>query len=218
MAPYEALYGRPCRSPLGWTEVGERSITGPNLIKDTSEKVSLIRQRLLTAQSRQKSYADVRRQPLKFEVRDHVFLKVMPKRGVVRFGKRGKLLPRFIGPFEILERIGTVVYWLALPPSMSGVHEVFHVSMLRKYTQDPAHVVDWGQIEIDTDGTFEEEPVCILDSRDQVLRRKTVRLVRVLWRHYGVEEYTWEREDTMWVTYPFLFRDEGTWFSRLAIK
>ena len=87
------------------------------------------------AQSRQKSYADVRRRPLEFEVRDHVFLKVMPKRGVVRFGKRGKLLPRFVGPFEILERVGTVAYRLALPPSMSGVHEVFHVSMLQKYTQ-----------------------------------------------------------------------------------
>ena len=113
-----------------------------------------------------------------------------PKRGVIRFGKRGKLSPRFIGPFEIPERISTVEYRLALPPSMSSVHKVFHVSMLRKYTPDPAHVVDWGQIEIDTDGTFEEGPMCILDGRDQVLRRKTVRLVRVLWWHYGVEEST----------------------------
>ena len=156
--------------------------------------------------------------PLEFEVGDHVFLKVMPKRGVVRFGKRGKLSPRFIRPFEILERIGAVAYRLALPPNMSGVHEVFHVSMLRKYTPNPAHVVDWGQIEVDTDETFEEGPVCILNSRDQVLRRKTVRLVRVLWRHYGGEESMWEREDTMRATYPFLFRDEGTWFSRLAFK
>ena len=190
MAPYEALYGRPCRSPLCWTEVGESSITGPDLIRDTSEKVSLIRQRLLTAQSRQKSYADVRRRPLEFEVGDHVFLKVMPKWGVVRFGKRGKLSPRFIGHFEILERVDTVAYRLALPPSMSGVHEVFHISILQKYTPNPAHVVDWGQIEVDKDGTFEEGPVCIVDSRDKVLRRKTVRLVRVLWRHYEVEEST----------------------------
>ena len=116
---------------------------------------------------------------------------------MVKFGKRGKLSPRFIGPFEILERIGTVEKRLALPPSMSGVHEVFHVSMLWKYTPDPAHVVDWGQIEVDTDGTFEEGLVCIVDSRDQILRRKTVRLVRVLWRHYGVEESTWESEDTI---------------------
>ena len=142
----------------------------------------------------------------------------MPKRGVVRFGKRGKLSPRFIGPFEILERVGTVAYRLALPPSMSGVHEVFHVSMLRRYTPDPAHVVDWEKIEIDTDGTFEEGPVRIIDSRDQVLRRKTVRLVKVLWKHRGVEEATWEREYTMRATYPFLFRDEGTSCSGLITK
>ena len=198
--------------------MGESSITSPDMIGDTSEKVSLIRQRLLTAQSRHKSYADVRRRPLEFEVGDHVFLKVMPNRGVVRFSKCGKLSPRFIGPFEVLERIDTIAYRLALSPSMIGVHKVFHVSMLQKYTPDPAHVVDWGQIEVDTDGTLEEGPVCILDSRDQVLRRKTVRLVRVLWRHCGVEESTWEREDRMRATYPFLFRNDGTWFSYLKFK
>ena len=143
---------------------------------------------------------------------------MIPKRGVIKFGKHEKLSPRFIGPFEILERVDTVAYRLALPPSMSGVNEVFHVSMLREYTPDPAHVVDWGEIEINTEGTFEEGPVCIVDSRDRVLQRKTVRLVRVLWQHYGVEESTWEREDTMQATYPFLFRDEGTWFSRLRFK
>ena len=218
MAPYEALYGRLCRSSICWTEVGESFITVPDLIRDTSKKVSLIRQHLLMAQSRQKSYADVRRQPLEFEVRDHVFLKVMPKRGVVRFGKRGKLSSRFIGPFEILERVGIVAYQLALPPSMSSVHEVFHFSMLRRYTPDPAHVVDWGEIEVNTDGTFEEGPMRIIDSRDQVLRRKTVRLMKVLWQHCGVDEATWDREDTMQATYPFLFRDKGTQFSRLIIK
>ena len=118
MAPCGALYGRPCRSPLCWTKVGESSITGLDLIRDTSEKVSLIRQRLLPAQSRQKSYVDVRRRPLEFAVEDHVFLKVMPKRGVVRFCKRGKLSPRFIRPVEILERVGVVAYRLALQPSI----------------------------------------------------------------------------------------------------
>ena len=141
---------------------------------------------------------------------DHVFLKVMPKRGVVRFGKQGKLAPRYIGPFKILERVGTVAYRLALPQSLLGVREVFHVSMLRKYTPDLAHVVNWGEITVDTDETFEEGPMRILDSRDQVLRHKTVRLVKVLWQHRGVEEAMWEREDTMQDTYPFLFRDEGT--------
>ena len=118
---------------------------------------------------------------------DQVFLKVMPKREVVRFGKRGKLAPRYIGPFEVLKRMGTVAYWLALPPSLSGVHEVLHVSMLRKYTPNPAHVVDWREITVDTDGTFEEGLVRTLDSRDQVFRCKIVRLVKVLWQHRGVE-------------------------------
>ena len=147
---------------------------------------------------------------------DHVFLKVMPKRGVVRFDKRGKLSPRFIEPFEILERVGTIAYRLALLPSISGVH--FHISMLRKYTPDPAHVKDLEEIDVDTDGTFEEGPVLIMDSRDQVFLSKIVRLVKVLWQHCRVEEATWEHEDTMRATYPFLFRDEGTWFSRLVIK
>ena len=95
---------------------------------------------------------------------DHVFLKVMPKREVIRFGKQGKLSPRYIGPFEELERVGIVAYQLALPPSSSSVHDIFHVSMLRKYTQDPTHVVDWGELFVDIDGTFEEGPVCIMDS------------------------------------------------------
>ena len=189
--------------------MGESSITGPNLIKDTSEKVGMIRKCLFTAQSRQKSYADIRRRPLEFEVGDHVFLKVMPKRGVIRFGKRGKLSPRYIRPFEVLERVGAVAYRLALPQSLSSVHEVFHISMLRKYTPDPTHIVDWGELVIDVDGTFEEGLVRIMDSREHVLHGKTVRLVKVLWKHRGVEEATWECEDTVRANYPFLFEGEG---------
>ena len=124
---------------------------------------------------------------------DHVFLKVMLKRGVVRFDKRGKLAPRYIWLFEILERVGIVDYRLALPPCLSSVHEVLQVSMLWKYTPDSAHIVDWGGIVVDIDGTFEEGPVRIMDSWDQVLRRKTVRLVKVLWKLLGVEKATWER-------------------------
>ena len=112
------------------------------------------------------SYVNRRCRPLEYEESDHIFLKVMPKRGVVRFGKRGKLAPRYIGPFEILERVGAVAYRLALPPSLSRVHEVFHVSMFRKYTPDPAHLVDYGDITVDTNGTFEEGPVHIFDSRN----------------------------------------------------
>ena len=121
--------------------MGESSITGPNLIRDTSENVGLIRKCLLTAQSRQKNYANRRHRPLEFEVGDHVFLKVMPKIGVVRFDKQGKLAARYIRPFEVFERVGTVAHRLALPLSLSCVHEVFHVSILRKYTLDPSHLV-----------------------------------------------------------------------------
>ena len=141
--------------------------------------MDLIWKRLLMAQSRHKSYADRRRRPLEFEVGDHIFLKVMPKRGVVWIGKWGKLSPRYIGPFEILERVGIIAYRLALLPSLSGVHAVFHIFMLRKYTPDLTHVVDWAEF-VDVDGTLEERLIRIMDSQDQVLRRKTVRLVKVL--------------------------------------
>ena len=150
MTPYGSLFERPCRSSLCWTKVGESSITGPDLIRDTSEKVELIQKRLLTTQGRQKNYVGRRRRTLVFEVGGHVFL------NVVRFGKRGKLAPRYIEPFEILERVGAVTYRLTLPLSMAGVHEVFHVFMLQKYTPDSAHVVDWGEVVVNTDGTFEE--------------------------------------------------------------
>ena len=148
---------------------GRETHHGSGLVRDTSKKADLIQKRLLTTQSWQKSYADRRRQPLEFEVGDHVFLKVMPKKWVVRFGKQGKISPRYIGPFEVLNRVGTVAYRLALSPSLSGVHAVFHVSTLQKCTLDLTHVVDYGELVVDTDGTFEEGLVRIMDSRDQVL-------------------------------------------------
>ena len=137
----------------------------------------------------------------------------MPKRGVIRFGKRGKLSPRYIGPFEVLERVGAVAYRLVLSSSLLSLHEVFNVSMLRKYTPYPTHTVDWGELVVDEDETFEEGPVRIMDSREQVLRGKTVRLIKVLWQHRGVEEATWEREDTVHANYPFLFDGEGVFSS-----
>ena len=140
MAPYEALYGRKCRSPLCW-EVGERQLTGPELVQITSEKVPIIQQRLRIAFSRQKSYADPRRKDVSFLAGDMVFLKVSPIRGVMRFGKKGKLAPRYIGPFVIRSRVGEVAYRLILPHELSRIHPVFHVSMLRKYIPDPSHVL-----------------------------------------------------------------------------
>ncbi|KAA0067099.1 pol protein [Cucumis melo var. makuwa] len=162
MAPFEALYDKCCRSPVCWGEVGEQRLVGPELVRSTNEAIQKIRSRMHTAQSRQKSYADVRRKDLEFEVGDKVFLKVAPVRGVLRFERKGKLSPRFVGPFEILERIGPVAYRLALPPSLSTVHDVFHVSMLRKYVPDPSHVVDYEPLEIDENLSYTEQPVEVL--------------------------------------------------------
>jgi len=130
MVPYEALYGRKCRSPLYWDEVGERQLLGPDIVQDTKDKIVLIRKRMLTAHSRQKSYADQHRRKLEFEVGDQVFLKVSPMKGVIRFGKKGKLSPRYVGPFEVKEVVGQVAYRVALPPELAGVLDVFHVSTL----------------------------------------------------------------------------------------
>ena len=151
MAPYEALYGRKCRSPVHWDEAGERQFLGPELVEQATEAIKKIREKMKTAQSRQKSYADRRRRPLEFEPGEKVFLKISPTKRITRFRKRGKLNPRFIGPFEILERVGKVAYRLALPPSLSGVHDIFHVSMLRKYIADPSHILRYPEVEVTPD-------------------------------------------------------------------
>ncbi|KAL5550792.1 hypothetical protein UlMin_000968 [Ulmus minor] len=209
MAPYEALYGRKCRSPVHWYETGETRLSTSDFIEETTEAIKKIKQRMETAQSRQKSYADKRRRPLEFQVGDSVFLKVAPMKGVMRFGKKGKLSPRFIGPFEILERVGKVAYKLALPPELSSVHNVFHVSMLKKYVSDPSHVLEHEPIQVNEDLTYEEKPVQILDRKDKTLRNKVIPLVKVLWRNHKIEEATWEREDDMRINYPELFQIFG---------
>ena len=157
------------------------------------------------AQDRQKSYADLRRKPLAFEVGDKVLLKVSPMKGVMRFGKKGKLSPKYIGPYEILERIGTVAYRSALPPELSKVHDVFHVSQLRRYISDPSHVIPTESVEVEPNLTFEERPVQILDRQEKILRRKVVPIVKVLWRSQKYEEATWETEESMRQKYPELF-------------
>jgi hypothetical protein len=205
MAPFEALYGRKCRSPLYWDDVGERAIVGPQLVADTVEKVTKIRERILTAQSRQKSYADNRRRPLEFAEGDRVFLKVSPMRGVMRFGKKGKLSPRYIGPYEILERIGKVAYRIALPPSLTGVHDVFHVSTLRKYEPDPSHVLQPEQIQLKEGLQYEERPIRILDTKEKQLRNKVIKLVKLQWSNHTEGEATWELEDVIRQRYPYLY-------------
>ncbi|KAK6119434.1 hypothetical protein DH2020_046824 [Rehmannia glutinosa] len=202
MAPYEALYGRKCRSPLYWSKVGEKKILGPELVEQTVQMIGKIRDRIKIAQDRQKSYADRRRKYLRFDVGEKVFLKVAPMKGVIRFGEKGKLKPRFIGPFEILERIGDLAYRLALPPNLSSVHSVFHVSMLRKYVHDPSHVVNYTILDINKDLTYEEAPEAILERKIHKLRNKDVALVKVQWKGHGSNEATWEREQEVRAKYP----------------
>ena len=205
MAPYEALYGRKCRTPLCWDEVGERKLLGPEIVQVTTDNVKVIRDRLKIEQDRQKSYADNRKRDLEFQVGDQVFMRISPWKGVLRFGKKGKLSPRYMGPYEIVERIGEVAYRLRLPPELARIHDVFHVFMLRKYIADPSHVLRDQPVELKEDLTYEERPVQIVDRKDQVLRNKVIPLVKVLWMNHGREEATWEREDQMQTQYPHLF-------------
>ncbi|XP_073056957.1 uncharacterized protein [Primulina eburnea] len=205
MAPYESLYGRKCRSPLNWDEVGERKMLGPELFQQTADVIALIQDRMKTAQTRQKSYADNRRMPLKFEVGDHVFVKIAPLKGIMRFGRKGKLSPRFIGPFEILDRIGERAYCLALPPGLDRVHNVFHVSMLRKYISNPSHVLRHEALDLMSNLTYQEVPIQILDRKVKVLRNKEIGIIKILWRNQLVEESTWEPEEEMKQRYPELF-------------
>ncbi|KAH0669343.1 hypothetical protein KY285_023504 [Solanum tuberosum] len=208
MAPYEALYGRRCRSPIGWFEVGEVGLIGPDLVHQAMEKVKVIQERLKTAQSRQKSYTDVRRRALEFEVDDWVYLKVSPMNGVMRFGKKGKLSPRYIGPYRIAKKIGKVAYELELPQELAAVHLVFHVSMLKKCMGDTSLIIPTEDIRIKDSLSYEEIPVQILDRQVRKLRTKEVASVKVLWRNQFVEEATWEAEEDMKKRYPHLFESK----------
>ncbi|RVX14555.1 Transposon Ty3-G Gag-Pol polyprotein [Vitis vinifera] len=173
---------------------------------------------LKAAQSRHKSYADHRRRDLEFEVGDHVFLKVSPMKSVMRFGRKGKLSPRFVGPFEILERVGTLAYKVALPPSLSKVHNVFHVSTLRKYIYDPSHVVELEPIQIFEDLTYEEVPVQIVDVMDKVLRHAVVKLVKVQWSNHSIREATWELEEEMREKHPQLFKTQNSRERKVGVR
>ncbi|CAN6557511.1 unnamed protein product [Malus baccata var. baccata] len=171
-------------------EVGERVLMGPEIVKETTQNIQVIKSNLKAAHDRQKSLADRHAIDRVYKVGDWVFLKLSPWRGVVQFGKNGKLSARYIGPYQITERVGEVAYRLKLPPELSKVHDVFHVYMLRHYVSDPSHVIPPQPLEINSDLTYDEEPVTILDWKDKVLRNKTVRLVKVLWRNHSVEEAT----------------------------
>ncbi|GJX97463.1 hypothetical protein Tco_0353261 [Tanacetum coccineum] len=185
MCAVRGFYGRKCSSLIMWAEVGEGQLIGPELVQETTEKISQIKDRLKAARDRQKSYANKRRKPLEFSVGDYVLLKVSPWKGVVRFGKKGKLAPRFVGPFEIIEKVGPVAYRLDLPEELDGVHDTFHLN-------------------------FVEEPVEILEREFKKLKRSRIAIVKVRWNSKRGPEFTWEREDQMKLKYPHLFSADSS--------
>ncbi|GKC27397.1 reverse transcriptase domain-containing protein [Tanacetum coccineum] len=194
-APFEALYGRKCRSPVCWAEVGDVQLTGPEIIHETTKKIVQIRQRLQAARDRQRSYANVRRKPLEFQVGNRVMLKVSPHKGIFRFGKQGKLNPRYIGLFKILERIGPVAYKLELTKELSNVHNTFHVSNLKKCLSDESLIIPMKELQLDDKLNFVEEPVEIMDREIKQLKRSRIPIVKVRWNSKKGPEFTWEHED-----------------------
>jgi hypothetical protein len=206
-APYEVLYGRKCRTPLCWNEVGERQLVGPEIVQITTDKIKQIQERLKVARDRQKSYADRRRKDLEFQIGDFVMLKVSPWKGVMRFGKKGKLSPRYVGPFRITERVGNVAYKLDLPEQLRGVHNTFHVSNLRKCLAEPESAIPLQGIEVDQKLSFIEEPIEIVDHKVRKLRNKEIKLVKVQWKFHRGQEATWEAESEMRAKYPHLFSE-----------
>ncbi|GKC42438.1 hypothetical protein Tco_1060160 [Tanacetum coccineum] len=205
VAPFEVLYGRICRSPIYWAEVGDAQLTGPEIIRETIEKIIQIKHRLQASRDRQRSYADKRRKPLEFQVRDKVMLKVLPWKGVIRFGKRGKLNPRYIGPFKILAKVGTVAYQLELPEQLSRVHSTFHVSNLKKCLSDEPLAIPLDEIHVDNKLNFIKEPVKVMDREVKCLKQSRIPIVKFHWKSRRGLEYTWEREDQMQKKYPHLF-------------
>ncbi|XP_021749506.1 uncharacterized protein LOC110715246 [Chenopodium quinoa] len=185
MAPFKALYGRKCRSPICWNDISETMILGPQMIEDTFKQVREIQ----AAQHRLKRYADLKQREEEFKIGDKVLLKVSPMKGVMRFGKKGKLNPKYIGPYEILQRIGKVAY--------------------RKYIPDKSHVLQPETIDLDQSLTYEERPVKIPDSKARSTSNKNVNIVKVLWSNQEYEEATWEAEDEMKKKYPELFQVFG---------
>ncbi|GJT37819.1 putative reverse transcriptase domain-containing protein [Tanacetum coccineum] len=204
-APFDALYSRKCRSPVCWAKVGQVQLTGLEIVQETTKKIIQIKQRIQAARDRQKSYADLKRKPMEFQVGDKVMLKVSPWKGVVRFGKRGKLNPRYVGPFKVLGKVGAVAYKLELPQELSRVHNTFHVSNLKKcYSDDPLAVPLEG-LHVDDKLHFVEEPVEIMDREVKQLRRSRVPIIKVRWNSRRGPEFTWEREDQFRKKYPHLF-------------
>jgi hypothetical protein len=202
MSPFEALYGWPYCTPLSWSESGEWVIFGPDIVTEAEEKVRQIRANILTAQSHQKSYTDKRCHPLEFEVGNHVYLQVSRMKGVCCFSIKGKLAPGYIGPYPIIDKYGWTSYEVELPSKLSGVHNMFHVSQLKRYLKPPTDVVIKDTIPLEPDLTYKTHPIKILDQQDWVMRNKTTQFDKIQLNDHSKDEATWEHEDFLQSIYP----------------
>src|SRR3954471_24789410 len=204
MAPFEVLCGRKCRTPLNWSETGERALVGPDITQHAEDQVRVICEHLKAAQSRQKSNYDREHEEMVYQPGEYAYLRVTLMRGTHRFRIKGKLAPRNIGPFRILSRSGPVAYRLELPPNLSQVHDVFHVSQLRGCFKDPIREVEHDMIELQQGLTYQEHPSRILDQSERRTRNKTVKFLKVQRSNHSKDEATWEREDRLRDEYPDL--------------
>eukprot|EP00253_Pinus_taeda_P027064 PITA_27064 len=189
MSPFEVLYGRKCHTPSSWGGPEDKIMLGPEMLKEMEQMVKKVQANLKVAQDRQKSYADQKRNFKEFHVGEHVYVRIRAKKSTLQWSGCAKLAPRFCGPFQILGRIGPVAYQLALP-SHIRVHNVFHVSVLKKYIYDPKHIISWQDIQVEPEGEFPVKPVSILDRRRVVLRKRAIIQVKVQWQHFGPDEAT----------------------------
>jgi hypothetical protein len=202
VAPFELLYGQRCRTPLNWTEPGEKVIFGPNIVEEAEIIVHHVQENFKATKSRQETYTNKRRRPLEFEVGDHVYLRVSPMKGIKRFGVKRKLVPRYIGLFPILKECGTVAYKLDLPPSLAGVHDLFHMSQLKKCLKALVDIVLPEVTPLEADLSYPKHPINVLNQKDHVTRRKTIMFFKIQWNNNSEEEATWESEDFLRSCHP----------------
>jgi hypothetical protein len=208
LSPFKILYGRKCTTPIRWDNPADRLMVGPEILQEMENIVRKVQQNLKEAQDRQKSYADQKRRNLEFQVGDHVYMKVKAQKLSLKLGNYANLAPRFCGPLEILTRIGPVAYQLALPTNLR-IHNVFHVSLLKKYIHDPTHRIDWNLVQVEPKGEFQVEPLRILDWREITLRNRSITQVKVQWKHFSPEEATLDLEEDLRKSHPILFQERN---------
>jgi len=208
LSQFEILYGRNCNTPISWSNLIDQVMLGPELLKEMELTVKHVQSNLKIAQDRKKSNANLDRTQREFQVGEHVFVRVKLRKNSFKLGNCANLAPKYCGPFEVLTRVGHVAYQISLPPNII-IHNVFHVSLLKRYIHDATHVIDWNIVQVELAGDFLVEPDCILGKREIYLHNCTIGQVKVKWKHLSPNEENWELESHMWETYPILFQDDS---------